>query len=152
MIFFRVEDSFAVDVRVIKQLVRIPASSTEAADCTTPWEYTSNGNRTNIRCQRICLALVGDSGSAPRSSYTTSHDSNDFVLGEIERSGESVRIFTSETEKSVTIYGASRMRDSSHVYQSMVVTLTFPLYCDSSSADNLCKQFGLRSGPTKCRS
>ena len=30
----------------------------------------------------------------------------------------------------MTISGASRMRDSSHVHTSMVVTLTFPLHCE----------------------
>ena len=30
----------------------------------------------------------------------------------------------------MTISGVSRMRDSSHFHPSMVVTLTFPLYCD----------------------
>ena len=33
-----------------------------------------------------------------------------------------------------------------------VLPLTLPASDDLSSADNLCKQFGLRSGPTQCRS
>ena len=32
-------------------------------------------------------------------------------------------------------------------YQQVVLYLTLP----AMSADNLCKQFGHRSGPTKCR-
>ena len=39
--------------------------------------------------------------------------------------------------------------DQERVISSMVSILT--LYLLMSSADNFCKQFGPRSGPTKCR-